>query len=181
MGNEQKKAVLDFVQKIYQKRFGTVPSTISDKCVIANRSGKLIGAISIDYSSGEPFEIENYFEHGILDALGLRRVDLVSFGRWISEDDRASSALAYLAVRLAIKDGKISSFSCSKPIVLRRLRKHYHLKFNSVSTSLRVENIKPEDLKFFAEEPKPVLYTWDLMQWQEALEANLSKDVVISW
>ena len=171
--SEEYELVLQFVQKYYDRAYGTSPQDLLNVCFAAWRGNTILGAIGLEISqNGELLEVENFFD---LQEWFLHesRNETVNFGRWASIEAVSGKALAFRAVEYSLVElGKKFAIAVSKPRVLRYIRKAYGLKFSSFHVPLR----KLEGVKFFWDGPDPVMYTWKLEDWY----LTLGKDIPTS-
>ncbi len=168
-----------FVEAVYQERFGTKPTTIWPECLVAFHEGSLVGVTALQFSRGEPFDIESDFQFDI-SILPEKREKIVSFGRWVTtERQGVALGLVAAATRYSLSKGRTRMFSCAKPNLLRFLKKKYKLRFDAFAVPINITAIAQEDLNFFTSKPRPQLYSANLHEWYDILERNIPPNVDI--
>jgi|GEM_PF-3838019 len=170
---EQRAEALNFVQRYYQKTYGTCPTHLLENCFIAVKNEEILGVIGLEFClDSEQFEVEKLLEFNA-DILRKSRSVIVSLGRWASIDVASGRALAFKAIQYSIENGKQLALAVSKPRVLEYLRKKYHLRFNSFRSRIR----KNDGANFFREGSRPMIYSWKLSEWAEVLKEQLSAKI----
>lgn len=153
-------------------RYGVGPEGLLDHCLVSIRDNEMVGSLSLEFSEGKAFEVE---EHLGLERnfLPFRRELTVSFGRWVSLHADVGIALAFAGVKYALQMGKIHCLGCSKPRVVHYLRHKLGLKFHSFHFG-RSEKILQAGNEFFATGPMPILYCWHLEDWYDVLKKRIA-------
>ncbi len=171
-------AAIDFVRGNYMAKFNTAPETIWPDCMLAWKENQIVGVTAMQFSEGEPFEIEEQFFFDVPDLI-LPRTQVVSLGRWVCDVPGVSIALVTAAVQYSLQRGKERTLSCALPSLLRFLSRKYKLKYDALTAEVNWEKIPEVDRNFFLSDPPPMVYTADLRQWYDILEKSVTPEVVI--
>jgi hypothetical protein len=169
--------VLKLIQAAYSEEYGTRPDDLFGNCLVAARGNHILGALSVELSESKPFEIERYLNLDF-SMLPFPRELSASFGRWVSLQRGLGAALAFAGVKYALDAGKIQSIGCSRQNVVNYLRRSFGLRFHSLHLRLR-SKIPTAHAQFFMQEPKPVLYVWNLRDWYASLKPRVPASVEI--
>lgn len=160
---------VQFVREIYAEKFGTTPDSIWPECLVALRENQIIGVTALQFSEGEPFDVESHFVFDFARVFPFPRTDFVSLGRWVTTQQNIAAPLAFAAAKHALERDRKRSISCAKPKLITFLRRKYRLRFDVLHVPVDERHIPAEDRNFFLENPRPNLYSADLREWYDIL------------
>jgi len=175
--SEDRRAVIEYVEKRYFKYFNTIPSE-SEIYLYASTDTTVTGAIALDFenSSGR-MPLESIYRLDRLRIpLPLNTSNGAQFGKWNADTTDVSLPLLYAACLYAIKQRKTYGW-LNHSLAVHRVLTRKGIYFLPIDAVLCLENVRTNDRAFYEKNPDVQCYIMELTQVVDMLKKNVLEAV----